>query len=262
MPCLSIKPTRIKMNKFNLDHMNQDPVMQQASYDYEIKTGTSSRSFAALMRNVYTWMALALLITAFTALYCSSNLALMSTLFSSNASMWGVLIAQLAVVIILTSRLHKMSFAMAGLLFAVYSILTGVTMSTLFMVFTSESIASTFFITAGTFGAMSLFGYITRKDLTGLGKYLIMALIGLIIASLVNLFLQSTTLMWITSYIGVLIFVGLTAYDTQKIKQMLMVHGTEVNDSTMKLALMGSFTLYLDFINLFIYLLQFMGKRE
>ena len=135
-------------------------------------------------------------------------------------------------------------------------------MSFIFAVYTQSSIASTFFITAGTFAAMSVVGYVTKKDLTSIGKFLIMALIGLIIASVVNMFMQSSTIYWITSFAGVLIFVGLTAWDTQKIKKMFLMYGDEVNEQTQKLALLGSLTLYLDFINLFLYLLRFMGSRN
>ena len=125
-----------------------------------------------------------------------------------------------------------------------------------------SSIATTFFVTAGTFGAMTLVGYTVKKDLSAMGRVLIMALIGLIIASIVNMFVASSALDWAITYIGVLVFVGLTAYDTQKIKQMMLMHGDEVNDGTMKLALMASLTLYLDFINLFLYLLRIFGRRE
>lgn len=250
------------MNKYDLNKMDADPVLQQASMRFGSTTMAPSKAFSILMRSVYSWMTLALVITAFTALYMTKNLALMQTLLGSSFGVWGLLIAQIAVVLILSARINKMSFMTAGVLFALYSILTGVTISSIFMVFTASSIASTFFITAGTFGAMSAFGYFTKKDLTGMGRFLMMALIGLIIASVVNMFMQSTMLMWITSYVGVLLFVGLTAYDTQKIKHMLMMHGNEVNEGTQKLALLGSLTLYLDFINLFLYLLQFMGNRN
>lgn len=250
------------MNNFNINKVDSDPILQQASIKFGTNTMSASKAFSVLMRNVYTWMTLALVITAFTALYMTKNLALMQTLVGSSFGVWGLFIAQVAVVIILSARINKMSFTTAGLLFALYSMLTGVTLSSIFMVFTASSIASTFFITAGTFGAMSAVGYFTKKDLTSMGKFLMMALIGLIIASVVNMFMQSTMLMWITSYVGVLLFVGLTAYDTQKIKQMLLMHGNEVNDGTMKLALLGSLTLYLDFINLFLYLLQIMGSRD
>lgn len=133
-------------------------------------------------------------------------------------------------------------------------------MSVIFLAYTSASIASTFFVTAGTFGAMSLYGYFTKKDLTSIGNLCMMALLGLIIASVVNLFFDNELLYWITTYAGVLIFVGLTAYDTQKIKEML--HGQEVNEDTQKFAIIGALKLYLDFINLFLYLLRLFGKRR
>ena len=162
----------------------------------------------------------------------------------------------------LSVRINNMSLTTAGIVFLLYAVLTGVTFSFIFLVYTMESIASTFFITAGTFGAMSLVGYFIKKDLSAIGRFLIMALIGLIIASIVNIFLQSSGLTLICTYAGVLIFSGLTAYDTQKIKQMFLMHGAEMNESTMKLALMGSLTLYLDFINLFLYLLRIFGDRK
>lgn len=225
-----------------------------------------SRSFPAaytvLMKNVYLWMTLALVVTGLTAMYVAGMPGLFESLISNRMLFFGLIIAELAVVFFLSARIMRMSFATAGLMFAAYSILNGITMSFIFAVYTQESIASTFFITAGTFGAMSLVGYVTKKDLTSLGSFFIMALVGLIIASIVNIFIESTLLYWIVTYAGVLIFVGLTAYDTQKIKKMLMTYGDEVNDNTQKLALLGSLTLYLDFINLFIYLLRIFGNRK
>ena len=150
----------------------------------------------------------------------------------------------------------------ATILFIVYSILNGVTMSMLFLIYTMSSIATTFFVTAGTFGAMALFGYATKKDLTRIGNLCIMGVIGLIIASLVNMFLHNSMMDLIISYVGVLLFVGLTAYDSQKIKQMLSGEDIEVNETTQKIALMGALTLYLDFINLFLYLLRILGDRK
>jgi FtsH-binding integral membrane protein len=147
-------------------------------------------------------------------------------------------------------------------MFIAYSVLNGVTFSFLFLAYSMQSIASTFFVTAGTFGTMALIGATTKRDLSKLGNIAFMALIGLIIATVVNIFLHSTMLMWITTYAGVLIFVALTAYDSQKIKKMLMMYGTEVNESTQKLALLGSLSLYLDFINLFIYLLRIFGGNR
>lgn len=219
-------------------------------------------AFAMLMRKVYTWMALALALTGLTAYYCAYNTNIVYAIATNQLLFWGLIIAEFAAVIYLTARIERMSFATAGIVFLVYSVLNGVFFSTIFLAYTLGSIASTFFITAGTFGAMSLVGYFIKKDLSALGRFLMMALIGLIIATVVNIFIQSSGLMWICTYAGVLIFSGLTAYDTQKIKHMFLMHGAEMNESTMKLALMGSLTLYLDFINLFIYLLRIFGDRK
>ena len=153
-----------------------------------------------------------------------------------------------------------MSFLTATLMFIAYSILNGATLASIFLLYTASSIASTFFVTAGTFGAMALFGYFTKRDLSGIGNMGYMALIG-IIATVVNLFLRSETMMWVITYIGVLVFVALTAYDTQKIKKMVM-NAEVVDESTQKIALLGSLTLYLDFINLFLYLLRILGSRK
>ncbi len=236
--------------------------MRQENYMESYGQATSSVAVSTLMKSVYVWMTLALAVTGMTAAYIAGNLPLMSAILSNRILFFGIIIAELAMVWTLSARIDRLSFATSGLLFALYSILNGVTMSVLFVAFTSASIAQTFFITAGTFGAMSLVGFTTKKDLTSMGSLFFMALIGLIIASLVNIFWQNSVLYWIISYVGVLLFVGLTAYDTQKIKQMVYAHGNEVNETTQKLALLGSLTLYLDFINLFIYLLRILGDRK
>ena len=207
-------------------------------------------------------VALALAVTGLTAYYCAYNTNIVYAIVTNQLLFWGLIIAEFAAVIYLTARIERMSFMTAGLVFLAYSLLNGVMFSVIFLAYTMESIASTFFITAGTFGAMSLVGYFIKKDLSAIGRFLMMALIGLIIASVVNIFLQSSLLMWICTIGGVLLFSGLTAYDTQKIKQMFLMHGAEMNESTMKLALMGSLTLYLDFINLFLYLLRLFGDRK
>ena len=173
----------------------------------------------------------------------------------------GLLIVELLLAIVFTARFNKLSFNAASILFGLYALLTGVSLAPVFLIYTQESIASTFFVTAGTFGTMSLFGYFTKRDLSPWGRYLFMGLLGIIIASVVNFFMQSTRLEWIITYVGVLVFVLLTAYDTQKIKNMLAERG-EVNESSLKLALLGSFMLYLDFINLFLKLLRILGKRK
>lgn len=218
--------------------------------------------FAKLMRSVYLWMVFALVITGLTAAYVANSPAYISALVNNPMLFYGVIIAELAVVFILSGRIHKMSFLTASLMFIFYSLLTGVSLSTIFLAYTGSSIATTFLITAGTFGTMSLVGFVTKKDLSKLGGILFMALIGLIIATVVNIFLVSDTLGWIINYVGVLIFVGLTAYDTQKIKQMMREYGTDINEQTQKMALMGSLSLYLDFINMFLYLLRIFGNRD
>ena len=219
----------------------------------------SAAVFTALMRKVYLWMTLGLAMTGLAAAYVASNAGLMQAIFGSRLTLWALIIAELGVVFYFSARIMRMSFATAGVLFAVYALLNGVTLSVIFYVYSPEAITTTFFVTAGMFGAMSLVGYFVKRDLSAVGRFLYMALIGLLIATVVNCFVASSALYWGLTYLGVLIFAGLTAYDTQKIKQMLRMHGTEVSDGTMKLALLGSLTLYLDFVNLFLYLLRFFG---
>ena len=172
-----------------------------------------------------------------------------------------MIIAEFALVIGVSAAINRLSLTTATLMFILYSVINGALLSYIFLVYTASSVATVFFITAGTFGAMALVGYTTKTDLTSIGKYLFMALIGLIIATVVNVFIKSEGFTYILSYIGVLIFVGLTAYDSQKIKQML-IQAPDAGESAQKLALLGALTLYLDFINLFIYLLRIFGKRE
>lgn len=226
------------------------------------KTFTRSVAQASLFRSVYVWMTLALVITGFTALYVAKSYTLLNLMLQNQMAFWGVLIAELGLVFYMSARINRISFTTATILFIVYSILNGVTMSMLFLIYTMSSIATTFFVTAGTFGAMALFGYATKKDLTRIGNLCIMGVIGLIIASLVNMFLHNSMMDLIISYVGVLLFVGLTAYDSQKIKQMLSGEDIEVNETTQKITLMGALTLYLDFINLFLYLLRILGDRK
>ena len=219
-------------------------------------------AYRTLMGKVYLWMTLALAVTGLTSLYVASSPGLVQSIFASRGTFWLLVIAELALVFILSARIMKMSFSTAGIMFALYSVLNGVTMSFIFIAYTSTSIATAFFVTAGMFAAMSFIGFVTKKDLSSFGSFFTMALIGLIIASLVNIFLNSSVMYWIITYVGVLLFVGLTAYDTQKIKQMLIEYGDEVNDSTQKLALIGSLSLYLDFINLFLYILRLFGNNK
>lgn len=224
--------------------------------------GSLSLAFPALMRKVYVWMALALVITGVTAYGVASSPGLTISICHTPAVMWGIVIAELVIVMSVSAAINRLSLTAATLLFVLYSVLNGVTLSLIFMVYTLTSIASVFFITAGTFAVMAAYGYFTKRDLTSLGKLLLMALIGLIIASVVNIFfVKSSGFDLIVSYIGVLIFVGLTAYDTQKIKQMLAMQ-TDMGEGAQKVALMGALSLYLDFINLFLYLLRIFGRRE
>lgn len=219
-------------------------------------------AYRTLMGKVYLWMTLALAVTGLTSLYVASSPGLVQSIFASRGTFWLLVIAELALVFILSARIMKMSFSTAGIMFALYSVLNGVTMSFIFIAYTSTSIATAFFVTAGMFAAMSFIGFVTKKDLSSFGSFFTMALIGLIIASVVNIFLNSSVMYWIITYVGVLLFVGLTAYDTQKIKQMLIEYDDEVNDSTQKLALIGSLSLYLDFINLFLYILRLFGNNK
>lgn len=224
--------------------------------------GSLSLAFPALMRKVYVWMTLALVLTGITAFGVASSPSLMMTIFQTPAIMWGLIIAELIIVIAISAAINRLSLTTATLLFVLYSVLNGATFSLIFAVYTMSSIANVFFITAGTFGVMAAYGYFTKRDLSSLGKLLLMALIGLIIATLVNVFLvKSTGFDLILSYAGVLIFVGLTAYDTQKIKQMLAMQ-TDMGEGAQKVALLGALSLYLDFINLFLYLLRIFGRRE
>lgn len=235
--------------------------MYDKSYGNYSKSVTQMSAIATLMRNVYLWMTFALATTGLTAAYVASSPALAQIVLGGSTYLILALI-ELGIVWYLSSRVMSLSFSTASILFVLFSILNGVTLSCIFLVYTMESIATTFYITAGTFGGMSLVGYFTKKDLSTMGRFLIMALIGLIIATIVNLFLQSTQMMWLITYAGVLIFCGLTAYDTQKIKTMFLEMGGEKNEATLKVALLGSLTLYLDFINLFIYLLRIFGNRR
>ena len=218
-------------------------------------------AFPVLMRKVYTWMTLALVLTGLTAYGVATSPGIMMALYSNSALMWGLVIAEFALVIGISAAINRLSLATATLMFVAYSVINGAMLSSIFMIYTSASIASVFFITAATFAVMALIGYTTKTDLTSVGKLLFMALIGLVIATIVNMFIGSSTMTMICSYVGVLIFVGLTAYDSQKIKNMLM-QAPDAGESSQKLALLGALTLYLDFINLFIYLLRIFGDRR
>ncbi len=222
----------------------------------------SKAAQSTLLRSVYVWMTLALVITGFVSMYVAQSYQLISFIFGNKLALWGMLIAELAVVFYLSARINSISFTKATVMFIIYSILNGATLASIFLVYTMSSIASTFFVAAGTFGVMALYGYVTKSDLTRIGNICLMALIGLIIATLVSLFWQNSMLQMIITYAGVILFVGLTAYDSQKIKRLLTADGIEVTEETQKIALLGALTLYLDFINLFLYLLRLLGDRK
>ena len=220
-----------------------------------------SAAFPVLMRKVYLWMTLALVITGFTAYAVANSSAMINLIYSNSAVIWILFGAELLLVFGLSAAINRLSLTVATLMFVLYSVINGAVLSSIFFAYSIGSIATTFFITAGTFAAMSIYGYFTKADLTSWGKILIMALIGIIIATIVNIFVKSSGLDLIISYAGVLIFVGLTAYDTQKIKLMCQ-QAPDAGESMQKIALLGALSLYLDFINLFIYLLRIFGRRE
>jgi FtsH-binding integral membrane protein len=219
------------------------------------------------MLKVYNYMGIGLVVTGLVSYFSAQaavgadgQLTAWGSLIFQSPLMWVIAFAPLAFVLVLSFGINKLSGATAQLLFWVFAAVMGLSLSSIFMVYTDASIAKVFFISAATFGAMSLYGYTTKRDLTGIGNFLIMGLIGLIIASIVNIFLASSMLDFAISAIGVLIFVGLTAYDTQKVKESYNEgHGAEVLQKT---AVMGALSLYLDFINLFLMLLRLFGNRE
>lgn len=216
---------------------------------------------ASVFRKVYTWMTFALVISGLTSLFVASSPSLVGSIFGNSFLFWGILIAELALVWILSSSIGRLSLVSATTMFIVYSLLNGITLSMIFVFYTASSIASAFFVTAGTFAVMAVYGTVTKRDLSSWGNIFFMALIGLIIASVVNIFLKSSVLDWIVTFAGVIIFVGLTAWDVQKIKQISREF-TEENESTQKIALMGALSLYLDFVNLFLYILRIFGRRN
>lgn len=215
--------------------------------------------FSQVMKRVYVNMTLGLLVTAFISMFCAGSAAYMQFMFTNTWAMWGLFLVQFGIVLGISAGINRLSTAAATAIFYVYAVIMGMALAPIFLVYTGESIAKTFFITAGTFGAMSVYGYFTDRDLTKIGSILFMALIGLIIASVVNIFLHSNSLDWIITIAGVIIFVGLTAWDTQQIKRMALM---APSDTYGRLAVLGALNLYLDFINLFLYLLRIFGSNR
>ncbi len=221
-----------------------------------------SINMPGLMRDVYAWMAIALLITGATAWIVAGSPLLLGLIFASKFGTWGLLIATIALVWHLSASVTRLSLKTATAMFLIYSVLNGLTMSAIFIMYTFSSISTVFLTTAGTFAIMSVYGYTTKTDLSRMGSLCLMALFGVIIATVVNLFLENTMLQLILSYAGILIFVGLTAYDTARIREIAMTHDTSATDDGQKIAIMGALTLYLDFINLFLYMLRIFGDRK
>ncbi|MBI5301430.1 MAG: Bax inhibitor-1/YccA family protein [Chloroflexi bacterium] len=235
-----------------------------------MNTNVSSQSYTpemiaevqrAFVTRVYFWMMLGLLVTAGAAMFTLTQQNLVMALVTNRLLFWGLLLIELALVWSLSGMIARLSVTTAMVGFIAYAALNGVTLSLIVLAYTLSSIATTFFITAGMFGAMSAFGYVTKRDLTAWGSLLMMALVGLILASVINIFFANSVIYWVTTFAGIVIFVGLTAYDTQKIKQMSLM----VNDNgevEQKGAIMGALALYLDFINLFLLLLRLFGRRR
>lgn len=223
----------------------------------------------AFMNQVYGWMSVGLILTGFTAWFASTNSNVLSLLFtmsergiSLSILSWVLIFAQLGLVFTLSGMITRLSGSTATLLFMVYSFLSGLSLTSIFLLYRASSIASVFFITSGMFAAASFYGYATKRDLSAFGRFLFMGLIGILIASVVNIFMKSTALMWAVTYIGVFVFAGLTAYDTQKLKEMGETIPLDDSNRFRRFVILGALTLYLDFINLFIMLLRIFGDRR
>ncbi|MFO7963562.1 MAG: Bax inhibitor-1/YccA family protein [Desulfobacterales bacterium] len=217
----------------------------------------------SFIRSVYNWMALGLGLTALVAFYVANTESLTRIIYSNPIVLFGLIIAELALVFTISARVQRMKASTATGLFILYAALNGATLSFIFLVYTAASITSTFVVCAGTFLACSIYGMTTQRDLTSLGGFLFMGLIGIIIASVVNMFIRSSGMTMIISYIGVFVFVGLTAYDTQRLKNMALTQPEGLEAGVIrKGAILGALSLYLDFINLFLMLLRILGNRE
>ncbi len=242
---------------------NYPPQFDMEEFDSNTIHNSNNERFvmtvSSVMKRVFTKMTAALVITGLVALFCSNSYEFLSFISEHSWAFLVLCIAEIAIVFGLSAGINKLSSGQATALFFVYSILNGMVMSPIFLAYTGASIAKTFFITAGTFGAMAIYGYSTNRDLTKFGNIMIMGLFGLIIASVVNIFLKSSGLEFIISLVGVALFIGLTAWDTQKIKEMAM----QMPESSIgRLATLGALSLYLDFINIFLYLLRFFGNSR
>lgn len=214
---------------------------------------------SGFLRSVYGWMGAGLAITAATAWFVAGSQSLVLMIASNRAVFWALVIAQLGIVFTLSARVQRMAASTAALLFIVYSALTGVTLSFVLLAFTGESIATTFLVTAGMFGTLAIYGTVTRRSLAGMGQFLFMGLMGVVLASVVGMFWHNDGLQFVISFIGVIVFTGLAAYDAQRLKEMALA---TPNGQAGSYAVVGALALYLDFINLFLFLLRFMGNRR
>lgn len=244
-------------NRFS--NNNESGRWGQGQDTLSINSQEDAKRVAEYITKVYGWMFLGLVLTSVVAYLTANSPALIQYLKANQRVFFGLMIGELFLVGYLIIRVHKLSVQTATLLFLAYAALNGVMFGMILLIYTGSSIAGTFAITAGTFGIMSAVGYYTKTDLTSFGKLMFMGLIGIIIASVVNIFLQSSGLYWIISYVGVAVFVGLIAYDTQKIKAYALI---EDNETRKKGAIMGALALYLDFVNLFLMLLRLFGSRS
>lgn len=237
-----------------------EPLYQRfGTMDRAVDQGVFDEGLRRHMLRIYNYMSVGLVATGAVAMLTASSPDLMKAIFGTPLK-WVAMLAPLAFIMVLSFGIHRLSFATAQLVFWGFCAAMGLSMASIFLVFTGSSIALTFFVTASTFLAMSLYGYTTKSDLSKMGSFLIMGAVGLMIASIVNIFMQSSALQFAISAIGVLVFTGLTAYDTQRIKEEYAEYYDR--ESSGKLALMGALTLYLDFVNLFQFLLQFLGQRD
>ncbi|MGB5158484.1 Bax inhibitor-1/YccA family protein [Desulfobacterium sp. N47] len=234
--------------------------MQQT---YPLKGSQTQVLVNEFIRSVYNWMGIGLALTGLVAYYVSNDAGLQSLIFGNRLVFFGLIIAELALVFTISSRVNKMKASTATSMFIIYAALNGATLSVIFLIYTASSITSTFFICSATFLACSIYGMTTKRDLTSMGGFMAMGLIGIIIASVVNIFIRSSAMNMIISYIGVIVFVGLTAYDTQKLKNMAMTQPSGLDAGVVrKGAILGALSLYLDFINLFLMLLRILGDRR
>ncbi|MBI5556524.1 MAG: Bax inhibitor-1/YccA family protein [Deltaproteobacteria bacterium] len=222
-----------------------------------------SQASTIFLAKVFNWMAIGLGLTGVMAFLVANSATAMQIFIMNPLMRWGLIIAELGLVFYLSARVMRLSPQAATALFVIYSALNGITLSVILQVYTATSVAGTFFITAGMFGAMAIYGMVTKKDLSSLGSFMFMGLIGIVIASVVNIFMQSSMMAWVISGLGVIIFTGLTAYDVQKITQIGAAGIMSEGEAAIRRgAIMGALALYLDFINLFLSLLHFMGNRE